>query len=744
MNHMPAGRYHPVEPERSGEAASTLRDVLAILQRRHRLVLAAFATSAALVIAVAILQPRLYTATATIMINPRQEQVLDRDQVLNESEPNAALVESELEVLRSPQLAERLVLALNLDDEPSWNEQLRSPSLVSQVRSLFSPATDSAPLPSGVDPDVVAAVADAISVRRRAQSYVIDVSITTRDPQESARLANALIESYLQFGYAARLDSGVRASGWLSARLEELRQDVQRKEAASQTYRAESGLLMSAGVSLTEQQIGEVQAAVLTARADLAEKEARFAQVQALIRSGGSADSIASALNSEVIRDLRQREADLARRQTELENTLLELHPAIQNGRAELENVRGQIAAEISRIQTNLRNEVEVSRTRLETLETSLADVRRDLVMNNGALVRLNELEREAAAARSVYESFLQRYHEVSDQGRLQSNDVRIVAEARPPTRPSSPNLKLALALALVIGAVAGIGLALLAETLDDGVHSDEEIERRLGVPALASIPLVSRAALRLLAPGDGHPAGYLIEKPISAYAESFRVLKTAIAYTNVDKRNKVIAVTSAIPGEGKTTCALSLARVVAASGQSVLLIDCDVRRQALNEVLGLEPRAGLLQVLSGEVAWTDVVGRDEPSGAHVLPLSASAFTPKDVFASEAMRRLVDDARARYDLVVLDCAPVLAVAETRVVTSYADGVVVIARWGKTRIKALAHALDMLEATHARVFGVALNGIDAKASRVGWYGSSFYYEDLAASYTRSSPTRSPVA
>jgi capsular exopolysaccharide synthesis family protein len=291
----------------------------------------------------------------------------------------------------------------------------------------------------------------------------------------------------------------------------------------------------------------------------------------------------------------------------------------------------------------------------------------------------------------------------------------------------------LGVALAIVLGAGIGVGLALLLETLDDGVRNPADAELKLGVPAIASIPLVSEKALRLLEPSDRHPAGMAAAKPMSGFAEAFRVLKTAIAYSSVDRDNRVIAVASALPGEGKTTCSLSLARIASMSGLRVLLVDCDLRRHSLNELLNIAPQQGLLQVLAGEADWRQVIGQDEVSGVNVLPAAASTFTPRDVFGSAAMQRLLDEVRPIFDLVILDCAPVLAVADTRVIAAQADGVVVIARWGKTSIRAIADGLDQLESTGAKVIGLAINCVDPRVPGRGSYGDALYYESARQGY-----------
>ena len=363
MNILAPDSFEPSmpDPPRRAIRGSDLNDFLLMLRRRIQLVVGAFAIVSVLIIAYTILQPRLYTSTATIMINPRQERILSQDQSISDTPANSAIVDSELEVLRSRELAERLVEAMHLETRAEWNPDLRPRNPLAGFISglkFWTHHAEDGESSSGVNQDVVDRVARAISVRRRALSFVIDISVTARDPGNAARMANKAVDAYLEMGYEARVETTHRASGWLEQRLRRLRADVQEKEAAAQTYRAQTGLFTSDGVTLTESQISDVQGSVLEARADLAEREARYHQVEQLIAGGGRADTIPDVLNSQVIRDLRQREAELQRQSAEYQSTLGPRHPDVLRNQAELEDVRGQIQAEVQRILASLAGEV--------------------------------------------------------------------------------------------------------------------------------------------------------------------------------------------------------------------------------------------------------------------------------------------------------------------------------------------------------------------------------------------------
>ncbi len=708
----PEDQYPP--PNRDGELGTiSLRWFLAVFLRRRILIACTAVIAASFCFATLLLQRPNYTAVALVMINPGQDRTLQPTQSINGAEVSqtAPVVDSQLEVLRSQMLAGRLVDDLNLVADPEWNPLAR--------RDAAGPPATPSPR---TRVKVVAAVTKAIEVRRRGLTYAVEVSVTALTPDRAAQMANRLVELFQQQQMESRLQNVDRASAWLASRVRELRDDVQAKEAAAERYRAQRGLLSAQGALLTEQQTTEIQGSMMQARADLAEKEARYRQLEQTVNSGGSADAIAGVLSSSVIAQLRSQEAEIARRQADLESRYGDQHPAVVNVRAEREDNRNQINAEIARISSSLHSEVEIARARLNTLEGSMSAMRGELVGNNEQLLTLREYNREAAAARAVYETFLQRFNEIADQGSLQST-AELVSAATPPTLPNKLSLSIAFLLSAALGLGLGIIAGLLAEALDEGFGDADDVESKLGVAALAVIPQLSAGDLRQLPLAYRHPAAYLIKRPVSAFTEACRVLRTAILFDASRPKSQVVAVTSAAPGEGKTTLSLCLARISALSGQRVLLIDCDLRRRSVKDILGIEPLTGLLQVLAGEVQWRQAIYVDEATGMHVLPLSDSGFSSKDVFGSEDMDRLLSQLRESFDMIVLDCAPVLAVAETRVIVGKADGAVFVASWNKTSARAVRTALKQLQSAGAKVQGVALNSVHRRMP--GYYSYPAY-------------------
>ena len=716
-----------------------LRRLFNIFRRRIRL----FGAVAALVFLVAIFitftATPMYTATANVMLDTRQEQVVNVEAVLSGLPADSSVVDTEVEILKSRRLAERVVNALQLSQDPEFNSALAPPSLKSNIKSsVLSMFGAAKPRDIPEDPiaqqkaqeRIVDAVLGRLSVRRAGLTYVINVSFESESPTKAATIANKFAELYLLEQLEAKFDATQQANNWLNSRLEGLRQQVLTDEAAVQNYRIANNLLSAAGTNLTETEISNYNQSLAEARAQVAEDEARLSTARSQLSRGSSGDDLGEALSSPVIQQLRQQRATVSAKVADLQGRYGERHPEMLTANRQLVDIDAQIQAEIQRIISNLEAKVQVSRQRAGAIGGSLSSARGTLVGNNQAQVRLNELERTAEASRTLYESYLNRYKETSSQQGIEASDARVVSSATIPTGQSSPNERLNLALGLVLAAGCGLGAVVLAEMLDSGLATAEDVEHRLDVSYLGAVPLLASVADGK----SGAPIDYVIDKPLSSFAEAFRNLRASVIYSRLGESVKVVAITSALPGEGKTTTSVCLARSAAQQGHSVILIDCDLRRRSVNRMFGAEPTKGLIEVLAGEATLDEAMTIDSVTGVRLLPLAKSSMTPKDVFGSAAMDRLLDQLRQSYDLIILDTAPVLPVADTRVLAPKADVVVFLARWRKTPQHAIEAAFRLLSGTGAHLAGVALTQVDMKLqSKYGYGDPGYYYAEYKKYY-----------
>ncbi|PHR56061.1 MAG: capsular biosynthesis protein [Robiginitomaculum sp.] len=728
----------------SPEDSIDLRYLLTIFRRRFRLFMAIGAITLALVVLVSFqLTPR-YRAQAKLIIDPRQEQVIDMNQVLSGLTPDTAVVESEVQIIQSRSLAGKVVDELGLVHDPEFN----SDRIILEGFALWRQNTTAwlgNLLPRKVGPkrteeekatrtreSAISTALNKLTVGRSGITYVIEVAFESTDPRKAAIITNSFADKYLVDQLESKFDATRRANEWLEDRLGDLRDEVQVAERAVELYRVQEGLLNAEGSSLTEQQIANLTGQTIILRAELAEKRARLRTVDQQIRSGRGED-VSAVLGSPVISDLRRQQSEVTRRQSDLQSRYGMRHPEILKNQSELADVNAQIQSEISRIVSSLRGEVSIARQRLTSLERDVTKLTSKLTTNNSALVRLRELERNANANRTLYESFLDRFKQTSQQQSLLEADARIISRAAIPNAPSFPNNTLILLLGFVLAIGAGGAAIFVAEAMDRGLHTAADIEHELGVPCLASL-----AKIEKLGP-DETPADYAMDKPLSSFSEGLRTMRAALLYADGKERDgsHIVALTSALPGEGKTSMALSLARVSAMMGSRTLVIDADIRRRMLTQTAQLTPEVGLVDIVAGHVPIEKAIIADKQRGLDILPLvDRKENLTLDLFGLPAMRTLLKALKTKYDFIVIDTAPALPVAETRVLATLMDSVVLLVRWRKTPREIAKAALTALQRVHAPVVGVALTQVDLAAQHSYGYGYGYgsYYKNYRKYYS----------
>lgn len=714
-----------------------LKSMLGALRRRMRLILGVFLSLTVLAILVIFQLTPLYTASSTVLINTRETQVVDMDAVLSGLSADTAVVDSQVELIKSRTLAGRVVKQLRLAKSAEFNADLRAPSLMSYidprpwVQTFLSPEEElSAEEKSErIHNQVVDVFLSNLSVSRKGLTYVINISYTSERPRLAQKIANTISDLYIVEQLEAKYEATKKANLWLSGRLATLRARLRDSERAVEIYRTQNDLLDAGGLTVNEQQLSELNAQLILARSDRAERQARYQRSQTIIRQGGNLDEIGDVLKSAVIADMRRQQAEMERKLADLSSRYGEKYPTVINARNERNGLRQQIYSEAKRIVAGLKNDVEVANTRVESLEDSLNVSQVSASVNNQALIQLRELEREAEANKALYGNFLGRFKETEEQEQLQGSDARVISAATMPLAASYPKKSLALMLAMFVNAGLGIGLGLLMDRLDNTIHNARELESELGLPVLASVPLLDGE--------DGlTPQDYLLQKPLSAFTESLRAVRSSLELSNVDRAPQVIVFTSALPNEGKTTTSISFARAASVAGKKVLLIDCDLRRPSVHKMLlapGDKPSAGLVEHLAGKVSFEEVLCQDAQTNLTFIPVVSSSINPTEVLGSTQMELMLTHARTLYDLIVIDCAPVLAVTDPRVIAQRGDEILFIVRWNSTPKDAVIDAVKALQQHRLSVTGAVLTQVDMTQMSKYSYGKGGYYYGQYQSY-----------
>lgn len=714
-------------PDDAGGDGIGLADAIRILRRRRSVILACVVVVTAIsAVTVFNLTPR-YTAEAALMLDPRKTQVLDVQAVVSGLPADTAVVRSEVEILKSSTLAEAVAKNTNLVAVPEFNPHLRKPTfmsviltpvhwMVSGFKSLLAlppstPAVDSA------HAELIAAASELqkhLEVVNDGRSYVIKVEVQSEDPALAAKLANAYTSAYLDAQLKAKFDTVQHATQWLNDHLAALQAKVEASDRAGQVFAAAHNLTQTGTQTVNSQQISELNTQLVLASADLAQKEANLQQVQASLRGGG-VSAAAQVLSSPVIQNLREQETMLAQREAELATRYKPEHPAMINIRAQERDLNQKIQDEIDRIVRAMQGDVTAARAKVGSLRQSLGQLQSSA--ESAAVVQLRELQREAEANRTLYENFLNRFKQTSAQEDIQQPDARIIADATTPAVPSFPKKVPLIGFAFLGSVMMGVFAAFGIERLDGGFRTGEQFEKLTQTPVLGLEP-----DLR----GE-EPQNVVIDRPVSAYAEAIRSIRTALRYSDVDDPPKVIMVTSSLPNEGKTIFALSLARSVAKSGGRALLIDCDMRRPALSQLFDVDAQPGLLSFFDDKSGKTNAIRVDTESGLHFIPVASGISNPQDLLGSKHMKVLIDVMRPRYDLIVLDTPPLLAVSDALVLSHIADASIFLVRWARTARPVALGALKSFRAIGGKLAGVVLARVDMRAHSTYGYGDpGFYY------------------
>ena len=704
----------PVRQPRA--AAVDLNGLLAICRRRLPLFLAVAAVVFAIAVAYTLMQTPRYEATARVEVDARSKAVDAVDGVVDRYQPKdvgpetAGVVDTEVEVIRSQTLAEKVVAKLGL---------------VKDVEFGGAGATIAT---------TAASLMDAVDAHRAAETFLIDITARSTDAAKAARIADAFAQGYLQMQLDNKLAATQGATQALDSRVGEMAGQVEAAEAAVQQFKIRNGLMSVQGATLAEGSIATLDQQQAIARASQAEAEARLNTARAQLRNGSTGEDVGAALGSPVVQSLRATRAEASQQVADLSGRLGPQHPDLVKARARLADIDTQIQAEIRRVMNNLEADARVAQQRTGSLSSSAGQSRGALASNNRAQVELNALERRAEAIRALYSAYLTRSKQTQTQAGLEQADARIAALASVPLHPTLPRKAANLALGLVLAIAAGLSAALIATAFDSRLGTASDIERHLDLRALPSIPTLASTLTRAEARGAGSPVAYVVDHPASAFAESFRNLRASVRRGREGRPHQVIAMTSALPGEGKTTTSICLARVAALAGDRVVVVDCDFRRRASSAFSGNKTDTGLFEVLSGAAPLERALMRDEATGAMFLPIAKTETPTLDLFSSPAMLQLLGELRQRFDLVILDTAPVLPLADTRLLAALADRIVVLAQWRKTPRNAVESALAILDSADGHIAGASLTRVDLrKQAREGYGDPTFYHRQYQSYY-----------
>ncbi|WP_342359359.1 AAA family ATPase [Terrarubrum flagellatum] len=685
-----------------------------------------------------------YTASMTILIDTRKTQLFQTQQVVGDMAIDSSAVESQAEILKSDSTALAVIRNLKLLEDPEYSGE-GSFSLIKTITGLFV-GPDAPDSQERKERMAVEQFAKALQVKRVGLTYAIDVSFQSLSGEKSARIANAIADAYLVGELDSRYQATLRASRWLQDRMAELRQQATAAETEVQKFKAANNIIDTGRGTISDQQLTDVNTQLTAARAGTAEAKARFDRIQNIAQEKETIPdaTVADALRNDVITRLRAQLLDLTAREADWSSRYGVNHTAAVNLRNQMRELRRNMSDELSRIAQTYKSDYEIAMAREQALQDSLRALTDQSNVTSQAQIKLRDLDSTAQSFRNLYDNFLQRFMEATQQQTFPITEARVISAASEPLRKSFPKTLLVVAIALVAGLGLGSGVAFLREQMDNVFREEDQIEQATGIECLGVTPRVEIASTAPSAPADlGQRIlrsnigvnRHVLDAPFSRFTETIRRVKVAIDIASLRRPTRVIGVCSALPQEGKTTIAANLAQQMASSNHRVILVDADLRNPALTRAIASEATEGLVEVITGKRAENEVIWVDPVSGLHVLPavIDGRISHTADLISSDEMGNLLNRLRDKYEYVVLDFPPVLPVVDVKAASYLVDGFVLVVGWGKTKKDVVMSALSSVDLVSERMIGSVLNGASVAMLRRLEASEGRYYADYHHGY-----------
>ena len=655
--------------------------------------------------------PKYYSATAQILIDVQKPRFLIGESVVPSLDTTrfmiAPVIDSQLEIMRSTRIAERVIKKVKLQEDPEYQDTTTLLESISDF--LLRPfgdssadavekeedqetAADGSKVSKSIPSSLVGTFLKQLDVRRKGQTLILLVNFTHKRPARAAEIANAVVEEYLGDQNELQLKAARKVNDLLHARVAELREQVLVAELKLQEYREANDLISIGGRTVGEQEITETIAQLIAARTQAGNKLAELQQIKQMSQNPKDFNSISMVLNSGVISNLRMQAATIMRTLASTASKFGEGDQRLEISRAELANLQQDIDTEVSRIIENARLDYDVAQAQVKILEQGLSELKQKSVRANRLSIELSELERDAKSTRDLYLNLLSRLKETLVQESLLYPDARIVESAVKPRVPSSPKKLITMALALVGSLGFGVTLAFMRDQLSSVVRTPREVEQLLGNAQTIPLPMVFKRRRQDL-------NTFAVDQPDSLFAQAIFSVNQAI-WSRQKRSNsrRIVAITSALDGEGKSTLAANLANYSTMLNTETLLVNCNFRNPCQFKLRGdKKSRLSLADVLQGKATTNDdlddVVEQVAESGLFILraPEKGTVSHTMELLSSNQMQSLLKRLRLRFQLIILDTSALLPSVDARALIDFADCSIFIVEAEKTTSEQILQA-----------------------------------------------------
>jgi polysaccharide biosynthesis transport protein len=721
----------------------SLHFAINFLRRQYVVVAIAAALTTLLGVVYLITTPPTFTAYARMLIDTRKQQVMFPQQPMTWDYMEAAAVESQVEVLKSENIAQAVV---------KQNHLTKDPDIVGPESDLWGTvraAIFGAPPPevrseTELTKRAIGAVMGRVSAKRVALTYVIEVGFQSRSPDGAAKIANAVVEAYIRDQLDAKVQATGRTTAWLRDQIADLKDKASLADRAVEDFKEKNNMISADGRLVNEQQVADLSSQLILAKKRTADAQSRVERIQSILR-GDTADpinaTVADSLNNAVVTRLREKYLDDASREADWSARFGPNHLPTINLRNQMKGILVSIREELVRLGETYKSDLEIAKLNQEAAEKELAGAVAQSQEANQVKVTLRQLESAAKTYRTQYDSLLQKYSETQQQQSFPITEARMITPAESGFK-SSPVTNRVLSFAVLGGLLLGAGIGWLREFWYRVFRTSKQVEAVLGKDSIALLPMVptTKKSRRDQSSGSddprivarGHePFWTVLDAPFSRYAEEVRAIKLAIDVNRGVESNKVVGFTSSMPEEGKSTTAMAVALLAAQANARVILIDCDLRNPSLSRHVAPRATIGLLEVLSGNAAWDDAICRDPVTNLAFMPavLKTPLANSSELLASDDMKKLFERLRDHFDYIVVDLSPLVPIVDVRSALSFVDAYVLMIEWGTTAIETVERAVHSAKAVSDKVIGVVLNKVDFNSlGRFDGEPGKYYYKN----------------
>ncbi len=764
-----------------------------------------------------------------MLIDARKVQMFQQQSILGDIPIDTAQVESQVEVLKSENIALAVIKNLHLTEDPEFVGS-GGGLLTTLVSFVFSPfESDQAASEFELTRRAVNAFESKLGIKRIGLTYVIQISFRSYNPERAAAIANAVADAYIVDQLEAKYQATRRAGAWLQDRIKELRDQVANAERAVVEFKTKNNIVSTGGLDkrlVGEQQVAELSSQLVITRANSAEAKARLDRIDSVLKTDAPNESfgatVTDTLKNEVVSKLRSQYLELAARESDWAARYGPNHLAVVNLRNQMREIRNSIFDELKRLGETYKSDYAIAKQRELGVQKELAQAVAQSQATDAKSVTLRELQSTAQTYKSLYDNFLQRYMESVQQQSFPISEARLISSATRPLSKSHPRTKLVLLVASFGGMILGFGIASLRDMSDRVFRTSDQIESALSTDCIGFVPLLTgneavsaeatnstnaanlsgqnqiahnQSKIRTIADFSfariaeavgsfvlvsdmrgtirstrhkinsitssssvkGEQKGTVshnfanspqsygprtierssddvaiwagIESPFSRYAEAIRSIKLAADLNGIDKTNRVIGFTSALPNEGKSSVAASLALLTSQVNVKTILIDCDLRNPSISRIFAPKAKIGLLDVISGKVSLEEAIWNDPSTNLAFLPVAAKGRLAhsSEILSSAAMKKLFEQLRERYEYTIADFSPIAPIVDVRATSHLVDSFVFVVEWGRTKTDVVEHALASAPSIYENLLGVVLNKVDMNIfGRYTKHHENYYY------------------